>query len=115
MLDRCVKSYVLSRISSQDVSAAARGSLRPGQRDPWLLKGAQGDAVAYFNICPSDTAPIVSTISVDITGRYTTIAIQTFLPCWKSLERRSGGDISRSIRPGDGANRYPAHVYILDD
>ena len=91
-----MKSYFLSPISSQDIAAAALGSLLPGQRDPWLLKDAQGDAIAYFNVGPSDTAPSVATISVDISGRHYD-SDSDILAVLEKLREKVGGDISRVI------------------
>ena len=64
-----MKSYCLSPIRSRSTAAENLDSLLPGQRDPWLLKDASGDAMAYFHI-DEEGQPGVLTVGADISGRH---------------------------------------------
>jgi hypothetical protein len=64
-----VKSYCLSPITSRITAAESLDSLLPGQREPWLLKDASGDAVAYFHIDEIEHCGVLS-VSADISGRH---------------------------------------------
>jgi len=65
-----VKSYFLEHISSV---AAAESALRielPGQEHPWLLRAADGDVIACFNVAPNlDDEPNLN-IQADISDRH---------------------------------------------
>jgi hypothetical protein len=87
-----VKTYCLSPIASRRTAAEALDSLLPGQREPWLLKDASGDAMAYFDFDDVDQ-PGVLTISADISGRHYNCdaAVVSVL---ERLRDRVGGEIT---------------------
>ncbi len=64
-----MKTDSLSPISSRSVAAETLSVLLPGQREPWLLRDATRDTMAYFNIHDTDP-PVVLTVSADISGRH---------------------------------------------
>ncbi len=42
----------------------------PGPADPWLLKGGDGDVVAYFSLVEADDTTGLRTVQADVSGRH---------------------------------------------
>lgn len=45
-----MKSYILEGVSSAEAARAFLRRLFPGQEQPWLLRDAAGDPIAYLNV-----------------------------------------------------------------
>jgi hypothetical protein len=65
-----MKSYFLAPIESRSSAFAALTAALPGQTEPWLLRGGDGDVIAYFSIAEADDATGSRTIQADISGRH---------------------------------------------
>jgi hypothetical protein len=65
-----MKSYILEDISSAVLASIELRRILPGQENPWLLKAADGDAVAYLNIGLGDDGKPGYWITADISGRH---------------------------------------------
>jgi hypothetical protein len=63
-----MKSYILSPIRSHSAAVTVLSLALPGQTEPWLLKNADGDAIAYFSLV-EDTVESCA-IQADVSGRY---------------------------------------------
>jgi hypothetical protein len=91
-----VKSYYLEGISSCEKAEAELERLLPGQQSPWLLKAADGDPIAYFNVANEITSvdPDIrgSFVTVNISGRhYNEDAAVIFI--LRQLQSALGGDV----------------------
>lgn len=87
-----MKTYCLSPIGSRSAVAETLDSLLPGQREPWLLKDAGGDAMAYFDIDDIDK-PGVLTVSANISGRHYECDTEV-VSVLERLRDRVGGEIT---------------------
>jgi len=87
-----VKSYALSSIASRSTATEKLDTLLPGQREPWLLKDASGDVMAYFHVNDVDL-PGVLTVSADISGRHYDCDAEV-LSVLERLRDRVGGEIT---------------------
>jgi predicted outer membrane protein len=58
-----MKSYFLEDIASHQDVLKALSQLLAGQQRPWLLRGLQGDVMAYFNAHPSESDPIEAQVA----------------------------------------------------
>jgi hypothetical protein len=65
-----MKTHSLDRVSSAEGAKAALESLLPGQSLPWLLRAADGDVIAYFNVVDGDIGLVGPAIKADISGRH---------------------------------------------
>ncbi len=90
-----MKSYFLSPISSRGDAAALLSSMMPRQRNPWLLKDASGDTIAYFMMGSSDSGAGSEAISVDISGRHYDRDAD-ILAVLERLKEKVGGEITRA-------------------
>lgn len=89
---RLVKTYCLSPIASRNTAAETLDALLPGQRDPWLLTDASGDAMAYFHFDDVEQ-PGVLTVSADISGRHYGCDAEV-VSVLERLRDRVGGEIT---------------------
>ena len=65
-----MKSYFLAPISSRNVATAALQAVLPETGDRWLLKGSDGDVIAYFSLIENDDTTGLRTVQADISGRH---------------------------------------------
>jgi hypothetical protein len=65
-----MKSYHLEEISSPEQATEELSRLLPGQENPWLLKDATGDAIAYFNVDITESEIATFCVIADISGRH---------------------------------------------
>ena len=87
-----MKTYALDCISSVERAKTALTSALPGQSSPWLLRSADNDIVAYFNVVDADVDLVGPAITADISGRHynedrAVLAILTL------LQKSVGGEI----------------------
>ena len=70
ILASVVKSYRLEEITSLERAIEELTLLLPGQENPWLLKDATGDAIAYFNVEITASEAATLCIVADVSGRH---------------------------------------------
>lgn len=65
-----MKSYFLEHISNIAAAELALRTELPGQEHPWLLRAADGDVIAYFNVEPNLGGEPNLNIQADISGKH---------------------------------------------
>jgi hypothetical protein len=68
--DSRMKSIALAAISKPDKVRAALDDLLPGQREPWLLLGEDGDPIAYFHLMLDGSDWQAPYLQADVSGRH---------------------------------------------
>jgi hypothetical protein len=65
-----MKSYLLVGVESVEVAKDGLRRLLPGQEEPWLLRSALDDPVAYFNVETQLDGEQNIHIQADVSGRH---------------------------------------------
>jgi hypothetical protein len=88
-----MKSYFLDHVSSVVAAETALSAELPGQRDPWVILHAPGDAIAYLRVgTVLEDGPNLH-IQADMSGRHYDkdwVVIELL----ERLQERVGGSIS---------------------
>jgi hypothetical protein len=88
-----MKSYFLDHVSSLAAAEAALDAELPGQRHPWLLLKAPGEAIAYIGVGTSLDEMPNSHIVADVSGCHYE-EDKAVLELLERLQRCLGGSIS---------------------
>ena len=82
--------YFLEKIIGEDETRKALSELLPGQANPWILWGGEGDALAYFHFNKNGEGAL--SINASISGRHYG-KDESALEILRKLQRRIGGTI----------------------
>lgn len=82
--------YFLEKVVSEEEIRKALSELLPGQANPWILWGGEGDALAYFHLNKNDEGAL--SINASISGRHYG-EDESVLEILRQLQRRIGGAI----------------------
>jgi len=85
-----VKTHYLDRVSSIADAKSALGSLLCENASTWLLRAADGDVIAYFNVVESDIELIGPAVTADVSGRHYN-EDAAVIGVLKELQKKIGG------------------------
>lgn len=89
-----MKSYFLDHVSSVVAAETALSAELPGQKDPWVILHAPGDADAYVGVGTAlEDGPNLH-IRAEVSGRHYD-KTQLVIELLERLQKRVGGSVSR--------------------
>lgn len=87
-----MKSYFLAPVPTDARATTALSEALPGRTGIWLLKGTDGDVIAYFSLVECDDTTGFPTITADISGRHY-YQDDEVLAVLRELQTQLGGEI----------------------
>ena len=88
-----MKSWFLENVENRAAAEFALRSELPGQEHPWVLRGINGDPIAYLEVAEMlDGVPNVHIVA-DVSGRYTEGASTIVVSLLRKLQSSVGGAI----------------------